>query len=171
MRVIRDQPPGAPSDIKPLILFETVVSPHRSLSSVGFLLLMGSLVGLSIAIGAGFMLVGAWPVIGFLGIDVALIYLVFHISYKSGRRSERIRLTCNSLEVLVLDESRPMCRTIIQPYWARVELKTLVGGRKRLLIRSHGRTLEVGAFLGADELDALAGSLSEAIRGVQNATS
>ena len=166
-----DQPPGTwGHEIRAPALFQTVVAPHRSLPAVGFLVVMGALVGLSIAIGVGFMLVGAWPVIGFLGIDIILVYVVFRISYRSARQSEHLRLTAHGLEVVFLDGSGQARRTFIQPYWASVHLEPLAGGHKRLLIRSHGKTLEIGAFLGSEQKVALAESLSDAIRGVQNSS-
>ena len=41
----------------------------------------------------GVLLAGAWPVIGFFGLDVALIYLAFKLNYRSGRLYETIELT------------------------------------------------------------------------------
>ena len=49
------------------------------------------LIGLvSFAAGAMFFVVGAWPVVGFLGLDLLLIYLAFRASYRSGRAYETL---------------------------------------------------------------------------------
>ena len=58
-------------------LFSAVLTPHRSLGAVGFVVLMSLLSALSFAAGIMFYLIGAWPVVGFLGLDVLLVYLAF----------------------------------------------------------------------------------------------
>src|SRR5271169_3679921 len=67
--------------------FERVLLPHRSLPSRNFHLLMGLLGLISVAVGVGFVSVGAWPVIGFFGLDVALVYLAFRLNYRTPTRS------------------------------------------------------------------------------------
>ena len=79
--------------------FERVLLPHRSLCSRNFRLLMGLLGLISLAAGIGFVAVGAWPVIGFFGLDVALVYLAFRLSYRSARQSETIRLAGENFTV------------------------------------------------------------------------
>ena len=41
-----------------------------------------------VSLGAGILFVslGAWPVCGFFGLDVALVYLAFRLSYRSARQ-------------------------------------------------------------------------------------
>ena len=53
---------------------------------------MAAIVTVSAAVGAGFVLIGAWPVTGFLGLDVLLLYLAFRWNYRQARRAELIRL-------------------------------------------------------------------------------
>ncbi len=85
------------------VLFDAELTPHRSLPPEGFVLLMG-LVGLvSFAAGALFFVVGAWPVVGFLGLDLLLIYLAFRASYRSGRAYETLRLTRRDLTLKRVD--------------------------------------------------------------------
>ena len=42
---------------------------------------------ISLAVGIGFVAIGAWPVFGFFGLDVALVYLAFRLNYRGARRS------------------------------------------------------------------------------------
>src|SRR5882724_5138615 len=58
-------------------LFSAVVTPHRSLSRAGFLIVMAALGGISFVAGTAFLLLGAWPVFGFFGLDVLLVYSWF----------------------------------------------------------------------------------------------
>ena len=55
-----------------LTLFSAIITPHRSLSGTGFLAVMALVGGFSFIGGMFFFLLGAWPVIGFLGLDVVL---------------------------------------------------------------------------------------------------
>ena len=67
------------------VLFEARLSPHRSLSFTGFTILMLVLAGISLAIGITFLMMGAWPVFGFFGLDVALVWLAFRANYREAR--------------------------------------------------------------------------------------
>jgi uncharacterized membrane protein len=80
--------PATPGEI-----FAAVLTPHRSLNPRGFAWVMAVLAVLSTAVGSTFFLLGAWPVPGFLGLDVLAVYLAFRLSYRAGRASEEIRLS------------------------------------------------------------------------------
>ena len=64
-------------------LFSAIITPHRSLSGTGFLVVMALVGGLSFIGGMFFFLLGAWPVIGFLGLDVLLVYWAFRANYRA----------------------------------------------------------------------------------------
>ena len=74
-------------------LFSALLTPHRSLSGVGFLVVMGVLAGISFVGGVVFFFVGAWPVIGFLGLDVALVYWAFRANYLAAAAYEEVTVT------------------------------------------------------------------------------
>jgi uncharacterized membrane protein len=145
------------------ILFETMLTPHQSLPTVGFLAVIVVFIGLSAAIGIGFTLVGAWPVIGFLGIDLLVVFYAFWVSYRSASQRERVRLSDRELEAVCFDGATQASRAILQPYWAKVALEPLLQRRSQLMIRSHGRALELGSFLGQEEKKALATTLLVAL--------
>jgi uncharacterized membrane protein len=141
-----------------------VLRPHRSLPPSGFLILM-LLIGLvSFVIGMVFFLLGAWPVMGFFGLDVALIYYAFKLNYRSGRLYETITL---SPEILKLTRVHPSGRREefdFNPYWARVRFTTdRPDGRTSLRLAAQGREVLFGQFLTDDErrdiADALTGAL------------
>src|SRR6202167_1788489 len=74
-------------------IFSAVITPHRSLSQTGFLIFMLCLGGLSFISGVAFVLMGAWPVCGFFGLDVLLVYVAFRANYRSGRAYEEVTVT------------------------------------------------------------------------------
>ncbi|MCY4591165.1 MAG: DUF2244 domain-containing protein [Alphaproteobacteria bacterium] len=147
------------------VLFDRVLLPHRSLSRAGMAVLIVVLVGASAAIGTGFALMGAWPVIGFCGLDILVICLALRLSVLSARRSEHVRLTRRSLEIRASDGRGPARHTVMHPYWTRVEF--IARRRARLLLRSHGRSLELGSFLASADKQEVARSLAGALRQVR----
>jgi uncharacterized membrane protein len=130
----------------PLFL-ERVLMPHRSLSPRGFRLLMGVLGLISLAVGIGFVSIGAWPVIGFFGLDVALVYLAFRLSYRSARQSETIRLAGDALTVERVGIRGEHRSWQFQAFWVRVILEERRDESNRLLVASHGRSLTIGDFV------------------------
>lgn len=141
--------------------FDAVLHPHRSLSRKGFLIVMIMVGGISFAGGMVFLLLGAWPVFGFFGVDAALIYLAFRLNFRDGRCYERVTLAADSLEVLQVAPGGAKTRTAFPPYWTRV----LVDEKGCLLLRSHGKSMELGRFLVEHEKEsfrvALDGALCE----------
>jgi uncharacterized membrane protein len=122
---------------------DVTLRPYRSLSAAGFVILM-AVIGLAgCATAVAFFLIGAWPVPGFIGLDVALIYLAFRVNYRRARAWERVTLTRATLTVERGAPGRETKSFTFQPYWLRVE----VDHAKRLLIASHGKRFEIGAFL------------------------
>src|ERR1700760_3446678 len=80
-------------------LFSALLTPHRSLGSAGFLVLMGVVAGISFVGGIVFYVVGAWRVIGFLGLDVTLVYWAFRINYLRAAAYEEVTVTPSELRV------------------------------------------------------------------------
>jgi uncharacterized membrane protein len=154
--------PGAPVEDAPVFL-DAVLTPHRSLSPRGFAILMATLGGVSFVAGTVFWLIGAWPVIGFFGLDVALVYLAFRLNYRSARQIERVRLVEDALTVERVGVRGDRRNWRFQPYWLRVVFEETDEDRNRLYIASHGRSLVLGAFLGPGERRVFAERLKRAL--------
>ena len=160
------QSPGCaePSASLHSLFFERVLRPHRSLPLRGFHLLMMVLGLVSLVVGIGFVSIGAWPVIGFFGLDVALVYVAFRLSYRSGRQSETIRLADDAFTVEHLGVRGDRRTWRFQPFWLRVILEERGEDWNRLLVASHGRSLAIGAFVTAATRRELAATLRDALR-------
>jgi uncharacterized membrane protein len=143
--------------------FDVVLRPHRSLSPAGFAVIMCILALWSFAGGIVFWLAGAWPVIGFLGIDIALVYWAFRASYGQGRAAERLRLADGTLMVWRMDKRGAEERFAFPSYWLRVTLEDGRNGPGRLVLSSHGRHLAIGNFLAPEERVELARELTAAL--------
>src|SRR5690606_3127007 len=125
----------------PRILFRAVLTPHRSLSPQGFRLLMTALAAASIALGAAFLSLGAWPVVGYFGLDVLLVYLAFRASYRSGLAAERVELTEAELTVSREEPAKPPRVWTFQPFWLRVTMDDPPRHDSQVTLSSHGRHL------------------------------
>lgn len=126
--------------------FERVLLPHRSLKLRNFHLVMGLLGLISFAAGVGFVTIGAWPVIGFFGLDVGLVYFAFRLNYRSARQSETIRLADDVFTVERVSVRGERRNWHFQPFWVRVILEERPDTSNRLLVASHGRSLVIGDF-------------------------
>lgn len=145
------------------LFLDAVLYPHRSLPLGGFLAVMSAVALISAAIGAGFWLAGAWPVVGFLGLDVALIYLAFRLNYRHGRGYETVRLSREELEIVRCDPwGRRRC-TVLRPAWLSVWLDRRDQHDCRLFVTERGAGTEIGAFLVAEEKRDFAETLRNAL--------
>jgi uncharacterized membrane protein len=145
------------------VFFERVLWPHRSLPPRGFRALMLGLGLLSLAAGIGFVSVGAWPICGFFGLDVALLYLAFRISYRSARQRETLRLADDQFTVERVGIYGERRQWRFQPFWLRVVLEERPNESNRLLLASHGRSLVISDFLAPPLRRELAASLRDVL--------
>ncbi len=153
-----------PPELPAAPAFDAILYPHRSLPPLGFALLMSAVVALSAAIGAGFVLIGAWPVTGFFGLDVLLLFLAFRWNYRQGRRAELIRLDREGLSVRRIEPDGRQREWRFEPYWVRVGFDDPPRYDSQLVLSSHGAHLVLGAFLTVAERLEVARALKVALR-------
>ena len=125
--------------------FSTSLRPHRSLPPVGFKWLIRAVILANLVIGLPMYLLGAWPVLGFAGLDVALLWWLFHRNYADARRSETLELTDRELVVTRVAPDGEREEHRLESYWLRVEQG------ERLVLTSRGNRVVVGRFLAPTE--------------------
>ena len=140
-------------------ILNIILYPHRSLSPKGFLILMLCIIFVSFSIGAFFMLKGAWPVFGFFGLDVLLVYIAFKVNYHNAKRYEKIRLWENSLIIKKKSDNGKSNTWKFNPYWVRLEMKKSQSRSSDLNLSSHGKTISIGSFLSNQEKEKVANTL------------
>lgn len=150
--------------------FSAILTPHRSLQPAGFMILMSGVVAISFGAGMAFYLMGAWPVLGFFGLDVMLIYWAFKLNYRSGQLYETVDLTDDTLTVIRVLPSGEAKSWTFNPYWARCQLTELAGAGRQLCLISHGKRLVFGRFLSLEEKQDFADALSGALREARGGT-
>jgi uncharacterized membrane protein len=147
-----------PTDPPP---FRALLTPHRSLSRTGFLILMGSISLVSFAVGVAFVSMGAWPVAGFFGLDVLLIYYAFRANYRAARAYETVEITSEGMTITRVDQHGRSEAFHFNPYWVRVQLAEEPSGHTKLSITSHGRSFLFGLFLSDDDRRDFARALTD----------
>jgi uncharacterized membrane protein len=151
-------------------IFSAVLTPNRSLGPTGFVVFMGLLGGISFIAGMIFLIAGAWPVFGFFGLDVLLVYWAFRVNYRTGRAYEVVTVTPCELTICKVNHHGRMRQWTLNPLWVQMERDEHEEfGVQRLFLVSHGQKLPIAGFLGAQEKKsfaaALSGALAEARRG------
>lgn len=146
-------------------IFSATLAPYRSLGPTGFLILMGCLGGASFATGVVFILLGAWPVFGFLGLDVFLVYVAFRANYRAANACEEVTITASELTVRkVTPRGRVREEWTANPLWVRLQQDIHEEfGVERLFLISRGERLAIAGFLGPEEKKSFAQALSQAL--------
>ena len=146
-------------------LFSARLTPHRSLKRTGFLLVMAFVSVVSFAAGLAFLLMGAWPVVGFFGLDVLAIYWAFRINFRHARASEEIRVTPSELSLRRVSHRGHVVEFAFNPLWVQLERKSHAEfGIERLYLVSRGRRVSIASFLGPDEKASFAKALLAALQ-------
>jgi len=121
--------------------------PHRSLSQRGFTILLLILGSLAIAIGLGFFLIGAWPVIGFMGLELLVLYAAFRLNYRDGKASEQLLIHEKGLDLVRISPKGAQQIESFHSHWLSADIVPQKGKRKKLILRHHHHEYEIGAFL------------------------
>ena len=145
-------------------LFSAVLTPHRSLGRKGFLAVMLAIGGLSFIGSIVFFLVGAWPVVGFLGLDVLLVYWAFRLNDRAAGAHEEVTVTPSALTVRKVSERGEVAQWTLNPLWVRLDRETIDEfGLVRLFLVSHGRKYAIAGCLGPRERESFAQDLATAL--------
>jgi uncharacterized membrane protein len=145
--------------------WSVTLTPHRSLTREGFVALMMIVVALNFVGGLVFLVAGAWPITGFMGLDVVLVWWAFRKNFADAQRAERIVVQDDLVTLHRLSQEGIRETLEFNRRWLRVELefdeaREIVG---RLLLSYRGALTEVGSFLGGDERQSLSRALRAAL--------
>jgi uncharacterized membrane protein len=127
------------------------------------MVLMVAVCLVSFGTGLFFFMLGAWPVIGFMGLDVILIYVAFKLNFRALRLYETVDLTDEALTVTRVAPSGRAQSWSFNPYWVRLSLQERIGRSSELSLASHGRKLVFASFLTDEEREDFASALSSAL--------
>lgn len=145
-------------------IFEALLVPHRSLNRRGFNALMLVLGAISVLTGIGFVANGAWPVVGFFGLDVLLVWIAFRASYRSGKAREEVAVSRSDLRIRQVSPAGRVSEAHYNPFWARFNVARhdefgIVGMR----VVGEGRQTEIGRLLNPDDRESFAAAFNRAL--------
>ena len=149
--------------------FRATLSPHRSLPQQGFLIVMLVLGVTSAIAGVVFLLLGAWPVMVFFGLDVALVYVAFRINYRDGRSYETIEVTRRAVTLTRRDGVGRERSETFDPALTYVSLISRKDEADVLSLVERGRSAILGVFLTDEERSEVADALQAALRTARQA--
>lgn len=154
-------------------IFSAMLVPYRSLAPLGFNLLMGFLFIVLTSMGVMFYQIGAWPVIGFCGLDLLLIWFAFHVNYKAAQAYEEVELDRTQLRVRQVDANGREAHHEFNPFWTRfqVERHDEIGITSMVLTsrephadpKLRARKVAIGSFLNPDDRESFAQAFGQAL--------
>jgi uncharacterized membrane protein len=153
------------SEPHPGVEFRAALKPHRSLTTHGFAVLMAAVGGVFLVFGGVFIAIGAWPVFGFLGLDVLIVYLAFRRSFADAAIREIVEVTAHEVVLYRTRPAKALTERRFPRPWVRIELdedreRELIGP---LALVYGGRRTEFASFLAPEERKSLAAALKAAV--------
>jgi len=144
--------------------FSAILTPYRSLDQNGFLILMLCLGAISFVSGMLFLMVGAWPVLGFFGLDMLLIYLAFRWNYASGRSFEEVCVSRTEILIRKVGPGKRRKEYRFNPAWVRLSITKLEDeGVTKISLMNRGQAVDIGSFLNPDDRTSFAGAIANAL--------
>lgn len=141
-----------------------VLRPHRSLTWNESLLIFAGFAAVSLTIGIGFFLMGLTLILPFCGLEMLALGAAFYYCQRQAEWREVVAIAGDRVTV-EKGMREPTERHEFQRSWVRVRMEAPAHAwyPARLTLGSHGRVVELGAFLCEDERNAVAAALSRAI--------
>jgi len=142
-----------------LSLIKLRLEPSKSLRPEGANLILVILGGFGLVISGSFMVFGAWPVFGFMALDVLLIYIAFQAQYRRSNRGQEITISNDKIEIKYFKGGVCVKTILLNKYWAKLEQFNCFNRRSKLMFSSHGKFSEIGEFLSLKEKQKLVADL------------
>jgi uncharacterized membrane protein len=144
--------------------FQALLTPHRSLGRQGFLVLMATLTAGWLITGLFFLAHGAWPVFGFFGLDVLLLYVAFRMNYRAARAREEVSVSRTALDIRKVAPSGRAEEHRFNPFWARFSVaRHEMIGVTAMTVEGQGRSVGIGGFLNPDDRESFAAAFAQAL--------
>jgi uncharacterized membrane protein len=145
-------------------LLDVTLTAHRSLSPKALRRLLLAFAALSLAVSLPFAALGAWPVVGFMGLDVLLVYVAFRANSRAAKSTERVFVSPLELRLAKISTTGSSKEWKFHPWWTRLERETDEEfGLRKLAWVSHGTAVEIAACLGPAEKEEFARVLTRAM--------
>ena len=146
-------------------LFSAKLTPHRSLGQRGFRVVIAIVAVAATVPAITFYSLGAWPIVGFMGLDVVLIAWAMWASLKDGKRFEQITLWRDQLELKQVDGAGKETLVRFNPSFVKLVVDRDFNERTTgLHLRTRDRDVVLGGFLNQDEKSSFAKAFGTALK-------
>lgn len=145
------------------VFLDAILRPNPPMRPEVLRVILVLVLAINLAFALGFVLRGAWPIAPFMGADVALLAWAFRASRIAAQASEHVKLTASELSVVHRAPKRAPQSAVLNPYWVRVQLEEPADMPRKLTLVSHGKSVQVGGFLGPRERLSFAQALRRAL--------
>lgn len=143
--------------------FNATLYAHRSLPKKSFNRMIMILAAFCVFAAIRFIMIGAWPVVIFVGIDLIALWLAFFFNYRAAKAFETVQLTDKDLLLTRVSTNGRVATWRFEPYWVSVKLRERGEDDNELYLRSHGESVYFGDCLLADERRAFKVALENAL--------
>lgn len=144
--------------------FTAVLTPYRSLGPKGFLILMVCFGAICFVAGIAFLSIGAWPVFGFFGLDIVLLWFAFRMNYRSARTFEEVVVSKTEISIRKVGPGKRYQEYRFNPFWVRLSVdRREEEGVVRITLTGRGETVDIGNFLNPDDRTSFAGAMANAL--------
>lgn len=145
-------------------IFATRLVPHRSMTPRAFYVFIVAFCVAQLIFALPFLVMGAWPVAGFMGLDALALWIAFRISFRDARAYETLDVTPLELVFAKVAASGRRREWRFNPSWVRLEQQVHEEfGTLSVALVFRGEMVEVGSFLGPDQKAELARDLARAL--------
>lgn len=145
-------------------IFSALLLPHRSLGRTGFIVVMSIIGFVWLVTGLFFLSIGAWPVLGFFGLDMLAVYAAFKLNYRAGRAREEVIVSRLALDIV---KTAPSGRSEVHrfnPFWAKFRVSRHDEiGITGMEVEAEGEVVPIGAFLNPDDRESFATAFGRAL--------
>jgi len=146
-------------------LFAARLTPHRSIDPRGIRIVCAIAAALLLLPGIIFYALGAWPVVGFMGLDVLALYWALTYSFRDGKRYEQVTLWADRLEIRQVSPKGEEETESFNPFFVRLVVERDIDEHTTAVrLRSKERDLVVGAFLNPHDRASFAQAFGSALR-------
>jgi len=148
----------------PKTLFSARLYAHRSLSRKGFIVLMAFISIICFGLGGFFWSIGAWPIFGFMGLDVLAIYIAFKVNYRDARAFEDVSISRQEMRIEKTSAGGECKVYTFNPVWTRFHVKRHDEiGITSMEILSRKMRLRIGDFLNPHDRESFAREFGAAL--------
>jgi uncharacterized membrane protein len=151
------------------VLLDATLRPNPPMSPKALKIVLAVVAGFNLVFALSFVLRGAWPIAPFMGLDVALLAWALRESRIAARAFEHVTLTASRLLIARRPARGVPSDVDFNPYWVRVDYQESEIPGAKLMLRSHGRSVQIGGFLGQADRTAFAQTLKSALQKARSA--